>query len=158
MTIPHSAEGQGLTADSPALITGWVLPGATARALGTCYLKPEAAVAAASQRPTRFPGWKVMNWIFTSSIHMIKNKRDPFQRVKRCPSPHPHHTDTQHLQPQNIEDTAVFGPSSSKLCREPDLHISRRTEHQNGWFLLMHATKDIYQISFSNSTENKLHF
>lgn len=33
--------------------------------------------------------------------------------------------------PKTLNDTVVSGPSSSKLCREPDLHTSRRTEHQN---------------------------
>lgn len=91
--------------------------------------------------------------ILTSSMQMGLKKRLFFQSVRDPPNLY-----SIFVVPKTLNDTVVFGPSSSKLCREPDLHISRRTEHQNGWFLPTHATKDICQITFSNFTKNKQYF
>lgn len=57
----------------------------------------------------------------------VKKKRLFFQSVRDPPNLY-----SIFVVPKTLNDTVVFGPSSSKLCREPDLHISRRTEHQNG--------------------------
>lgn len=100
----------------------------------------------------------VINRIFISSIPMDLRKWFSLQRVQEILSPPPTTLILKMCSPKTFNDTVVFGPSSSKLCREPDLRISRRTEHQNGWSLLTRAIKGIYHISFSNFTGNKQYF